>query len=93
VRAQDPIVLGYVRDKLFLVPYVVAGSDDMDPGPEELVDKRLGKSEAGCNILTVCDDKIDFVFVDQVRQQGLDSRPAAFSDNVSDEKDFHVSSK
>ena len=69
---------------------MIAASDDVGAGIDELVVDRLGDAEAAGSVLAVDGDEIELPVADQRRQSLEENRAPAAPDNVADEEDSHA---
>src|SRR5262249_9437940 len=88
-RAQQPI-RGVERVvDLLLVPDVIARREDVDRHLGHLVEELNRQAEAASRVLDVDDYKVYIVFVDDLRQRGVERATSGLTDDVADKEDVH----
>src|SRR5262249_29455697 len=87
VWAQDPRRGLEERIDLALVPDVVAGRDDVDPGREQGFGRGNSQAHAAGDVLAVGGHEVDAPLIAKRRQDLLHGHPARLADEVADHQD------
>jgi hypothetical protein len=86
-RSKDPLRALEEWVDLPLVPDVVAGRDDVDPGGQDRLGGRWGQAHPAGNVLAIRRDEIDPALVAEFGQEPLDGDPTRLADEVTDHQD------
>ena len=97
-RTQHPTRVASVRHSrgeivvdLFLVPNVIAGSEDIGAQIEELFANRGRNAESTRRILHINDQEFDLVGFDQVMEVIANDLAPRTAEDVTDEENLHLS--
>jgi len=80
----------HVLEDLLLVPYVVAGRNNMRTKVEELFGDGRRNAESTGSVLAVDDEKIDSVRFEDVGEMFADDVAARRAEDVADEENVHL---
>ena len=86
---QDARVAADIRDKLALIPDVIAGRQDIDAAIVEFAAEALGQSETARGVLGVDYDEVNSEISPQLRQIFFDGVAARAAHHVAAKQNFH----